>query len=88
MIAMYDRRIRTLFAAVLVSAATGTGIAAIPPGEVLSFDVTRNGKEMGSHVIRFTEQGDRTIVDIDIAFRAGLGPITFFRYEHSNREVW
>ncbi len=67
---------------------TGVGIAAIPSDDVLPFEVTRNGKDMGTHVLRFSQDGERTIVDIDINFRAGLGPITFFRYEHSNREIW
>ncbi len=53
------------------------------------FDVYRNGSPFGEHVVRFQELGDgRLEVDVDVELRAGLGPITLFRYRHDSREVW
>lgn len=60
----------------------------VPEDNILPFEVTRNGSDLGRHIVRFSRDGEKTVVDIDIDFRAGFGPFTFFRYEHTNREVW
>ena len=52
------------------------------------FEVRRGDKPIGTHSIRFRQNGSETQVDIDINLRVGFGPITMFRYEHSNREIW
>ncbi|WP_203292282.1 DUF6134 family protein [Maricaulis parjimensis] len=53
------------------------------------FDVYRNGTPFGEHVVRFRELGDGELeVDVDVRLRAGLGPITLFRYSHDSREIW
>jgi len=59
------------------------------PGEEIFFDVYRNGDTpFGSHVVSFTEDGGDLIASVDIDLRAGLGPITVFRYEHDSQERW
>lgn len=58
-------------------------------GDVISFNVLRNGGQFGSHVVRFDESGEGEITaTIDVELRAGLGPITVFRYELDATETW
>lgn len=57
-------------------------------GEEIAFDVFRGSTGFGSHVIRFDRNGDSLVTDTTIRLRAGLGPITVFRYEHDAREEW
>lgn len=59
-----------------------------PTGRLL-FEVRRDGSRIGTHRVAFRRRGsDRLDVAIDIELKVGLGPITLFRYEHSNRIVW
>lgn len=53
-----------------------------------AFRVERGGTPIGTHQIRFSQDGDALHVDIDIQLEVRFGPITLFRYEHHNREVW
>ena len=58
-------------------------------GEAIVFDVYRNGDtRFGTHALRFSQDGEDLLVSIDIELRAGLGPITVFRYEHQSTERW
>ena len=59
------------------------------PGDTIHFDVFRNGSEFGHHIVSFEsdEAGDIAAV-IDVDLRAGLGPITLFRYALDARETW
>jgi hypothetical protein len=54
----------------------------------LSFDILRNDTVIGRHTLRFTEDGDRLIVDIAIRIKVTFASVTLFRYEHDSREVW
>jgi hypothetical protein len=68
--------------------ATAAPLTSPVPQDVV-FDVYRNGSEFGQHSVRFSRTPDGALtVEIDIALRAGLGPITVFRYEHASQEVW
>jgi len=60
----------------------------VPPGKSLRFLVTRNGSEIGSHVLSFAQEGDDLVVHIDVQMRVGLGPFTFFHYRHQGEERW
>lgn len=64
----------------------GPALADAP--DQIAFDVFRNGQPFGEHVLDFEREADRTRVDVRIRLRAGLGPLTLFRYEHDAREVW
>ncbi len=62
--------------------------AVIPASNQIVFDIYRNGEPFGQHILKFKKEGDKTRVLIDISMKYDLGPITVFRYEHSNEEVW
>lgn len=58
-------------------------------GEAVLFDVYRKGDvDFGTHEVRFSEQGGDLVATTRIRLRAGVGPITVFRYEHDNTERW
>ena len=58
------------------------------PGDEIRFNVLRQGNEFGTHVVRFAEKDGNLTVDTNVSLRAGLGPITVFRYELSAEEMW
>lgn len=66
------------------------GLAAtVPPSAEIPFTVYRNGDSpMGSHRLRFRREGERLIMEKEIAFEVTLAFITAYRYRHTNREVW
>ncbi len=58
-------------------------------GDVIHFDVQRNGTDFGSHIVSFEAGAPgqmRAIVDVDL--KAGIGPITLYRYALDVEEVW
>lgn len=57
-------------------------------GERIVFDVYRGSSKFGTHEISFGRDGADLIADVRIRLRAGLGPITVFRYEHDSSERW
>lgn len=58
------------------------------PAPALAFRVERGETPIGTHQISFSQVGDALQVDIEIQLAVTFGPITLFRYEHRNREVW
>ena len=56
--------------------------------DVIAFDVIRDGRQLGTHIIRFERDGDALRVVSDVDLRVGLGPVTVFRYEHDATEYW
>lgn len=63
--------------------------AAMPAGGRLDFSVYRKKTSpMGSHRLRFTQDGDRLIMEKEIRLEVRLAFITAYRYRHVNREVW
>ncbi|MHA6288546.1 DUF6134 family protein [Maricaulis sp. CAU 1757] len=63
-------------------------VPASPPEDVV-FDVFRNGASFGEHRIDFEATGPNGFTaEVDISLRAGVGPLTLFRYEHNSAEVW
>jgi len=76
---------------VLILLIAGPAMAAdpIPADKEIRFKILRDGGDFGTHNLKFSQNGDgNTIVDIAINMSAGLGPFTFFEYEHKNQEVW
>jgi len=55
-------------------------------GDVLEFDVTRDGGEFGTHKLKFTRDGDQLTVKTDVVLKVTFGPITFFEYAHDVTE--
>ena len=81
--------IAAIGAAFSALAMAGDVVAQSPSGrDSIHFDVYRNGNDFGEHVLRFDREGEELRVEVDIDFRAGLGPITLFRYSHDATEIW
>lgn len=73
------------------SALAGPASAAtIPPSGEIEFEVVRGADiRFGAHTVRFYDGMHGELrVETDISLRAGLGPITVFRYELSGDEIW
>jgi hypothetical protein len=52
------------------------------------FEVLRNGRPIGSHVVAI-ERGEReTVIRIAVDMAVGIGPIALYRYRHRSTEVW
>ncbi|MBI1265090.1 MAG: hypothetical protein GC187_10195 [Alphaproteobacteria bacterium] len=77
-----------LLAAPVPSALAAADLAA-SAGETIRFDVFRgDGTPFGTHEVRFTQDGGALIAQVTVRLRAGLGPVTVFRYEHDSTERW
>ncbi|MEX1252162.1 MAG: DUF6134 family protein [Hyphomonas sp.] len=81
----------------LLLAASALGAAAeISPrswqpeaGDVIRFNVLREGKPFGSHAVTFEKAADGTLVaNTKVSLKAGLGPVTVFRYQLDATEKW
>lgn len=58
-------------------------------GDVIRFDVLRQGKPFGSHIVRFDVAPDGTLeAHTDVKLRAGLGPIQLYSYDLQATERW
>lgn len=58
-------------------------------GDEIRFDVLRQGKPFGTHVVRFGVASDGTITaNTRVRLRAGLGPIPLYRYDLDATEEW
>lgn len=58
-------------------------------GDTIRFDVLRKGNPFGSHSVTFEAgEGNALIANTKINLKAGLGPITVFRYDHTASEIW
>lgn len=58
-------------------------------GDVIRFKVLRNGKKFGTHEISFSGDPDGEMrVRSQVALKAGLGPITVYRYALDTTETW
>lgn len=58
-------------------------------GDVIEFKVLRKGKDFGTHIVTFDVSGDGSFTATsDVDLKAGLGPITVFRYALDSTEMW
>ena len=58
-------------------------------GDVIRFNVLRQGKPFGTHEVRFGVLPDGTIeAHTDVKLRAGFGPIPLYRYDLQATERW
>jgi len=58
-------------------------------GDVIRFNVLREGKPFGSHAVTFEKAADGTLVaNTKVSLKAGLGPVTLFRYQLDATEKW
>jgi hypothetical protein len=54
----------------------------------VTFNVSRNGEQIGTHVLRFSEDGGRRVVAVEIDFTVKTMGVTIYRYIHRSKEVW
>jgi hypothetical protein len=58
-------------------------------GDVISFNVLREGKPFGSHAVKFTTDANGALVaTTSVSLKAGLGPVTVFRNRLDATETW
>lgn len=58
-------------------------------GDEIRFNVLRKGNEFGSHTVTFESGPDNALIaKTKVGLKAGLGPITVFRYDLSASETW
>ena len=58
-------------------------------GDVIRFEVLRQGKPFGFHQVSFGRDAEgRLTARTEVDLKAGLGPVTFFRYRLDATEVW
>lgn len=58
-------------------------------GDTINFTVLRKGKDFGRHTVRFDVESDGSFTaTTNVELKAGLGPITVFKYELSSMETW
>lgn len=62
-------------------------MAAAAP-QSLTFAVTRNGESIGTHTVRFVNEGDRRKVSTDISFSVKTMGVAVYRYVHHSTENW
>jgi hypothetical protein len=60
----------------------------VPSRKTLSFRIVRNGSNIGTHALDFSQNGDALTVTIDVRMSVGFGPIRFFHYRHHTVETW
>ncbi|MBT8066927.1 MAG: hypothetical protein KJO09_06770 [Gammaproteobacteria bacterium] len=58
------------------------------PGASWQFDVSLDGKPIGSHSFEIQRQGTETILTTEASFDVKFLFVTAFRYRHQNTEVW
>lgn len=76
-----------MLAAAMAFVATAAS-ASDPAPQRLEFEVTRNGQPFGRHVITVSGAGDALRTESSVSLRAGVGPLTVFRYEQVCSETW
>jgi hypothetical protein len=83
------RRQLAVALAVIVTGSTAAAAANdFPYGQTLSFNVYRNGQEIGRHTLSFEHGGPNRVVTVAINFGVKAMGITAYRYTHFEREVW
>jgi hypothetical protein len=85
---MSARRLLSLVILAASLAASPALAAAEPAPAPLVFAVTRDGSSFGTHQVSFKRDGDRLIVETDIAFKVKIAFVTVFRYSMNAREEW
>lgn len=74
----------------LISLIFSTNISAynIPDKNKIHFDIMRKGKDIGDHIIKFKQQNDELIVNVDINIKVKLAFVVVYKFEHKSKEIW
>jgi hypothetical protein len=67
---------------------SGAAVAYEAPPRDINFKVFRDGSEIGHHRVKFTQDGERTVADVDIELSVTFASIRVFYYKHVSQEVW
>jgi hypothetical protein len=59
-----------------------------PPNGTITYDVWREGSQIGIHTVEFTRDGDKLTVRTRIRIQVKLLFITVYRFEHDAEEDW
>ena len=62
--------------------------AGIPGNRKLAFDVFRNGKPIGSHVLTFEQAGDGLTVRVSVDLAVRLLGLVVYRYQTRGTDTW
>ena len=74
---------------VIVSAAIAASALAVSAPTTIGFDVLRNGKPFGEHVVTVSPTGDGGLTAVTrIRLEVKLGFIRVFEYRHDCTEIW
>lgn len=57
-------------------------------GARLEFDVLRDGGAFGTHILKFSREGDTLTVDTDVKLSVTFGPLTVFEHLHDVTEKY
>ncbi len=63
-------------------------LAAVPASGRLSFEIWRQGKKVGHHLVTFQTNGEEVTARSDVDLTLTLGPITLYRYAWRCTEHW
>jgi hypothetical protein len=80
--------LRWITALCLSLTVSGEALAYEAPTRDIDFKVFRNGSEIGHHRVKFTQDGERTVADVDIELSVTFASIRVFHYKHVSREIW
>jgi hypothetical protein len=75
-------------AGVALARAAAASPLPVPSSHELAFHLIRHDDNIGTHTIRFDQQGSTLTVHIDVEVLVKFGPIPLVRYSHHNVEVW
>ena len=59
-----------------------------PPAGTITYDVWREGSQIGTHSVEFTRDGDKLTVRTKIRIEVKLLFVTVYRFEHDAEEDW
>lgn len=85
---MLSRRTLICSSGLAICAAPALAALPVPSPKKLAFRIMRNGSEIGTHALAFSQSGDALTVTVDVTMSVSLGPIRFFHYTHHTVEQW
>lgn len=74
--------------ALMLTLVVAPAFAVVPESKALKFQVLRDGREIGTHTLRFEEKGDALHVHVNIELEVRIAFVPVYSYSHRNHEVW
>ena len=60
----------------------------IPKDNKVKFDIIRKGKDIGDHIITFSNKGNKTIINVDVKIKVKIAFVVVYKFFHNSKEVW